>query len=562
MKAIDLQSLRFRYRGAATDALAGVDFHAEEGERVAVIGLTGAGKSTLLKCVNRLVPASCRGEFAGRVALFGEDVAGKRVAELAGTVGMVLQDFESQLFSSAAELDAAFGPENLGLSGEEIRRRVTESLRAVGMEPYRRRDPATLSGGQKQRLAMATVLALHPRILCLDEPTTDLDPEGREEVAALLKTMCGQGLTVLLAEHEMDLLAGADRIAGIERGEKIFDCAAGEVLGDTELLASFGVRPPDLAVLMKELGFTERPGTAHEAAALLKSKGMIIRPGAAVDLARSDATAAPEGRELIRIEGLSHTYPNGVEALRNVSLTVRSGEFVAVLGRNGSGKTTLVKHINGLLKPSAGAVMIEGADTRALPAAALGKKVGFVFQDPDHQIFAARVFDEVAFAPRNHGRSEAEVKERVTRALSQVGLAGSEDRDPFLMTKGERQRVALAGVLSADPEVIILDEPTTGLDYPAQRAVMELLLELNREGRTVITITHALWTAAQYARRIVVMSDGKVIGDGSARRILSDTDLLARAGLRLSAVTGLGLELGAPVLTVKELMDSLDRGER
>ncbi|HUT52876.1 MAG TPA: energy-coupling factor transporter ATPase [bacterium] len=560
MRAVELQEVRFRYRGADADALAGVGVHADAGERVAVVGLTGAGKSTLLKCVNRLVPASYRGEFAGKVALFGEEIAGKRVAELCGTVGMVLQDFESQLFSSAAELDAAFGPENLGLGGDEIRRRVTQSLRAVGMEHLRRRDPATLSGGQKQRLAIATVLSLHPRVLCLDEPTTDLDPEGREEIASLLKSLCGGGLTALLAEHEMDLLAGADRIVGLAAGKKMFDCAAGEVLWDPGLLSSFGVRPPDLAVVAGELGLVERPGTVDEAAALLKSNGIGIRPGAADELVRADAAAAQEGRELIRIEGLGHTYPGGVESLSGVDLTIRAGEFVAVLGRNGSGKTTLVKHINGLLKPTAGAVLIEGQDTRALKAAALGQRVGFVFQDPDHQIFAGRVFDEVAFAPRNHGLPEAGVKERVTRALAQVGLAGREDRDPFLLTKGERQRVALAGVLAAEPEVIILDEPTTGLDYPAQRAVMELLKALNNEGRTVIVITHAIGTAAEYARRIVVMSDAAVIGDGPGRRILSDEALLSRAGLKMPAILALGRAMGADTLTSAQFLAALDRG--
>lgn len=558
MKAVELNGVHFRYRGAERDALSGVDFAAAEGERVGVIGLTGAGKSSLLRCMNRLIPASYRGDFAGRVALFGEEISGKKPAELAGTVGMVFQDFESQLFSTAAELDVAFGPENLGLPREEIRARVEQALHAVGMSELRKRDPSTLSGGQKQRLAIACALALQPRLLCLDEPTTDLDPEGREEISKLLARFSEKGLTVILAEHEPELLTKADRLVALEAGRKVRDAAAAELLGEEKELARLGVRPPDLTRVMAGLQIPERPSDLENAEAVLRRRQLTPVAGAAESLLEKDAAGRKkEGGELYRIQELFHRYPNGVAALSGVNLEIRRGEFLAVLGRNGSGKTTLVKHLNGLLRPSQGAVILEGQDTRELRVSELGRRTGFVFQDPDHQIFAARVFDEVAFAPRNHGVAETEIKNRVCRVLELVGLSFAEEQDPFLMTKGERQRVALASVLSAEPTTLILDEPTTGLDYPAQRAVMDLLLALNREGATVIVVTHTLWVAAEYARRCVLMNEGKILADAQTRTALADPELIARAGLKPPEIMALGRRFGLPALSVSEFLEAV-----
>jgi len=560
MDAVNLRGVSFRYRGQVKPALRALDLQAAAGERLGVVGLTGAGKSTLLRCLNRIVPSSFKGEFEGRVELFGSDLSLKRPSQLADQVGMVFQDFESQLFASAAELDVAFGPENLGLPGDEIRDRVRQSLAAVGLQGLERRDPATLSGGQKQRLAIASVLSLDPRILGLDEPTTDLDPEGRAEIAQLLSALSARGMTVIVAEHELELLLAADRIVGLENGEKILDAPAATLLRDDTLLAGLGVRPPDAVQLLHRLGLPERTLDPAEAAAVIAGHGFALAPGAAAQLLAADQKARErEGEAMIEVQALAHTYPSGAGALDAVDLYVRRGEFVALLGRNGSGKTTLVKHLNGLLRPTAGEVRIGGRSTRECETGELGRRVGFVFQDPDHQIFAGRVYDEIAFAPRNHGFKEDEVKTRVTRSLEQVGLGGREECDPFLLTKGERQRVALASVLAAEPEVIVLDEPTTGLDYPAQRAVMELLAELNRAGRTVIVITHALWVAAEYSRRAVVLDRGRVMADGPTRAVMTDPELMARAGLRPPGAVELGHRLGAPALAVSEIAALLSR---
>ncbi len=484
----------------------------------------------------------------------GEDVSGRRPAELAEKVGVVFQDFESQLFSTSAELDAAFGPENLGLDRDEIRRRVDRALEAVGMKDLRGRDPATLSGGQKQRLAIASVLSLEPKILCLDEPVTDLDPDGRREVGALIEQLCRSGMTVLIAEHELDLLKHADRVVALDSGKIALDSPARECLADPEVLARFGVRPGDLTRLAIALGLPRVPEDPKEAAAMIREAGYEPKAAAGGDARPPERLGPP----LIKIESLEHVYPNGVRALSGVDLEIEEGEFVALLGRNGSGKTTLAKHLNGLLKPTGGAVLHRGEIAAERDAAELGRKIGYVFQDPDHQIFAGNVFDEVAFAPRNQGLPEDEVKERVEHSLALMGLADSDSQDPFLMTKGERQRVAIASILAAAPETIVMDEPTTGLDYAAQAAVMDLLAELNRAGETVVVITHTMWAAAEYASRFVLMVDGEVLADGGAE-VMADRGALARAGLVMPEVMEVGLELGCPAPSVSALLARLER---
>jgi len=553
MKAVELSQVCFKYFRGEEQALRDISFDCDRGESMAVIGRTGAGKSTLLRCFNRLVPASIKGEFKGMVQVLGEDVSGKRPFELASRVGLVLQDFEGQLFSTTCEQDVAFGPENLGLPRDEILQRIDASLDAVGLAGLRRRDSSTLSGGQKQRLAIASVLALKPSVLVMDEPVTDLDPEGRADVEALTKKLCEQGFTVIIAEHETGVLAKCDRLMGIENGAKVWDGTCGEAMGDAARLESLGVRPPDLVSVMEGLGLSERPLDVEDAGEILKQKGHVLEDAHEKQGERS------KGPPAIIMDNVSHRYPNGVEAVSGVSLEIREGEFVAVLGRNGSGKTTLVKHINGLLKPTRGAVEVEGRNTGDVRVSELGKRVGYVFQDPDHQIFAGRVFDEVAFAPRNFGFNEEEIAAKVEDSLELVGLSGKEDADPYLLTKGERQRVALASIIAAQPPVIVMDEPTTGLDYPAQRSVMELLKRLNQKGTTFIIITHALWVAAEYADRCVLLNEGRTIAEGAARRVLTEEETLNKAGLAMPDAAALGRILGGRTHTVEALLSSIKK---
>jgi energy-coupling factor transporter ATP-binding protein EcfA2 len=531
-----------------------VSFFQKPGEAIGVVGCSGAGRSSLIRCLNRIIPQFFPGDFQGEIRLFGKSIRGLRPFELADRVGVVLQDFESQLFSSQAELDVAFGPENLGLGREEIKRRVSEALARVGMLNYRERDPSTLSGGQKQRLAIATVLALHPRILALDEATTDLDPVGRGEIVSIIRELVGQGgISLVLVEHEPEELRVVDRIVILKQGRVERDGPVEEILGDVEGLEAAGVKPPDAAKVFSEMGFSERPIRVEQAVELLQKAGTrFSEPGIQRLMVLDQEARDRAGGPILEVEGLTHSYPGGTEALKGVDLQVREREFLAVVGQNGSGKTTLVKHLNGLLQPTRGEVFFQGRSIKGSSVSELGQEIGFVFQNPDHQIFSSSVEEEIAFGPRNHGFSESAIKDRVARALELVGLAGFEGSDPFIMTRGERQRVAVASILAMDPRVIILDEPTTGLDYTEQVAVMEMLAELNRKGHTIIIITHTLWLVARYAHRAVLMAEGRIIAHGGTREVLAQRETLARASLKLPEIIEIGEAFGFPTLSVQE----------
>lgn len=560
-KAIIARGLRFRYQHGRSPALDGIDWDQGRGETVALAGRSGSGKSSFLLCLNRVIPNFYRGDFSGELKIFSEPAAGKRTFELAKKIGLVLQDFESQLFSTRAELDIAFGPENLGLGREEISLRIESALEAVGMTAFRNRSPESLSGGEKQRLAIASVLALSPEILLFDEACTDLDPLGREQVREIIRRLKAQGKSIILVDHEPEGLEPAERMVILSDGKIVAEGSRGRMLSDHSLLKSNGIRPPEMAELFSALRISPLEPDPVKAALLCREKGIAPLPQAASQMAVVDEQREQKrGKVIIQVSGLEHVYPGGMQALSGIDLEVREGDFLAVIGQNGSGKTTLVKHLNGLLGATRGAVIFHGREIMPSMLSRLGREIGFVFQNPDHQIFSSRVADEVGFAPRNFGFSEADVKNRVGEALELVGLAGREQENPFLLTKGERQRLAIASVISYDPEVLILDEPTTGLDYNEQLKVMDLLAELNRSGRTIIIITHTLWLVARYARRAAVMVKGRKIQDGSVRRVLSRPEILKQASLIPPEITRFGLEMGLPFLTVEEAVQALGGG--
>jgi len=559
-KAVEVKGLRFKYQRGKGFALDGIDFEQKKGEAVAIAGRSGAGKTSLILCLNRIAPLFYSGEFSGEIKILGEALSYQKTYQLAGKIGLVLQDFESQLFSTKAELDIAFGPENLGISREEMARRIDSALSAVGMSEFRERAPETLSGGEKQRLAIASALALEPEILAFDEATTDLDPMGRAQVFELISKLKSEGKTILIVDHEPEGLFLADRIVILEQGKIIAEGSKEEILSLPELLIKNGIRPSEMAELCRALEISPVEFDPVKTAEMVKGKGFKLNSEAVAEILRKDEEEKNQrGGILLEVMELEHIYPNGKEALSGIELEVRERDFLAIIGQNGSGKTTLVKHFNGLLKPSKGRVSFLGREVLEGMVSELGREIGFVFQNPDHQIFCSRVYDEVGFAPRNYGFSEREVKSRVGSALELVGLSGREDENPFLMTKGERQRLAIASVLSAEPKVLILDEPTTGLDYIEQLRVMELLKELNQKGKTIIIITHTLWLVARYARQAVVMAEGKKILEGNVREVLAKRESLKKSALIAPEITRLGLKLGFPFLGVEEALKAMGK---
>jgi len=553
--AISIEDVTFTYQGNERPALQNIEGQIEDETFIVVMGHEGAGKSTFCCTLNGLVPRFFRGEYKGRVLVKDEEVARRKVAEMSRIVGLVLQDFEAQLFSTNVELEMAFGPENHCLPRSEIARRIQRYLSFVGLEKLRQREPATLSGGQKQRLAIGSVLAIEPKILVMDEPTTDLDPQGREEVLSIADSIRGEGRMLLIVDHEPETATRADQVWLMRDGQVVTQGPPAVILTDGPLLKSCGIKPLPMVELFQTMDWPGRPLTTEMAFTLIQEHNLAKRR----ELKFATASSQNAGRSpILEAEGLKYVYPTlQIEALRGIDLSIQDGEFVAILGQNGSGKTTLAKHFNGLLKPTSGRMLVQGRSTTEYTHRELARRVGYVFQNPDHQIFARTVKEEVGFGLKVLGEHPKTIEKRVAEALDVVGLHGYEAKVPFALTKGERQRVAVASVLAAQPQVIVLDEPTTGLDYRHQRNMMEMLKGLNKSGHTVIIITHSMWVAAEYANRTILLKDGDVLSDGPTRPVFADEARLSRASLRPPSLLRLSNWLGTQALTVEQMVREL-----
>ncbi len=569
---IRIQELSFQYAESSHLALNKVDLNIPAGQLLLVMGTAGAGKSTLLQTFNALIPRFLPGEISGWIRIDGLNPGQIGVSAMSGIVGLVFQDFEPQLFSTRVDLEIAFGMENRGIDPQEMYERVRRIVAAVGLQGLENSSPASLSGGQKQRLAIGAVLAATPRILCLDEPTTDLDPVGKAEIFALLRQMKavtnplpGLGAdTVVVVEHEIEEATFADRIVVLEKGQIVADAPARDILTDVELFQRLGLQPMPLCDYFWRLGVSRDvlPLTLTAAAELFSRENLALDPDCIqTALAKSMAPAARYGGEILRIRGLRYAF-DGKEVLKGIDLSIREQEFVAILGANGSGKTTLAKTFNGLLRPQLGEIQLAGHDSRKLSIYELGQIVGYVFQNPDQQIFCDTVFEEVAYGLKLRGVAEPVIRERVGEALTAVGLADCETEDPFSLTKGQRQRVALASVLAIKPRILVLDEPTTGLDYKDQRRMMELIRNLNQAGHTIVMITHTMWVVAEYAHRTVLLRDGMIVADAPTRDIFADETLLAAVAARPPQITQLGNRLGFTALSVAELASCTRKGVR
>ncbi|HVN83364.1 MAG TPA: energy-coupling factor transporter ATPase [Candidatus Binatia bacterium] len=542
--AIALRGVSFTYADAATPALRDVNLTVRRGELVTIMGATGAGKTTLAKCLNRTIPAFQAGVLQGEIEILGRTLSGERVADLAGVVGLVSQDFEAQLFATNVLQEITFAMEHLGVPLADMRRRIPEALAAVGLTGFEHRDPATLSGGEKQRLAIAATLALRPPIFVFDEPTTDLDPLGKSEIFAVLARLRRDGYTMMLVEHEIAAAEHADRVVLLANGGIAAIGPPAEILPQVGLLKRHAVRPADLDCVVADLKLAPTARTLDAVAAALPNDDISLP----IVTSRPNVADAP----LLHADGVTYAYENDRRAVDNVSLRVDAGESIALIGQNGSGKTTLAKLLNGLLPPSGGQVRLGAEPIASMSLDRIAAEVGYVFQNPDQQIFAATVADEVAFGPRNLGLSPGEIDERVAESLHAVGLSGCESADPFLLGKGQRQCLAVASLLALRPRALILDEPTTGLDYPEQCQMMELVSRLHRDGMTLIIITHSPWVVAEYARRGVLLAQGRVLFDGPLRELFAHEDLLERCHFRVPDVTRLGLRLGFTPLSVAE----------
>ncbi|MGC9397832.1 MAG: ABC transporter ATP-binding protein [Anaerolineae bacterium] len=528
-----LDNVSYMYPRSEALVLRDINLKIHKGEFLGLIGPTGAGKTTLCLTLNGIVPQFYGGRFFGAVTVAGLDTLEHPISTLAQHVGAVFEDPETQLTATSVENEIAFALENLKVPREEIRRRIPLVLEAVRLEGTEEKHPHELSGGQKQRLAIAAALALQPDVLILDEPTSQLDPVGGQEVFATVRDLNKElGVTIVMASHAAEEMAEhTDRMALLSQGELLKVATPNEIYSDVILLQEHALRPPQVAetfYIINNFGLDVPtiPVRLQVGIAALKTvreahDHCIKPPG---DL---ETSPSPQGRPLLVVEDLHHTYGDGTHALKGISLDIREGEYVLIIGQNGAGKSTLVKHFLKLLEPTGGVVRVDGADTRELSVSDLARRIGYVAQNPDNQIFNTTVWDEVAFALKNLGHAKEEVEARVSESLASMGLLEERDRHPLSLPKGDRARVVIAAILAMKPEIIIFDEPTTGQDYKGAKYILEISRRLHEQGKTVIVITHHLYLMPEYAERVIVMGKGTKLLDAPIRQAYHELDVLA-----------------------------------
>lgn len=512
------------YEDAAAPALHGVDLTVDEGELVLVVGPSGTGKSTLLNTVSGLVPHFTGGTLHGRVTVAGRDTRDHKPRELADVVGTVGQDPLAHFVTDTVEDELAYGMESLGLPPDTMRRRVEETLDLLGLAELRDRPIATLSGGQMQRVAIGSVLTTHPKALVLDEPTSALDPAAAEEVLAVLQRLVHDlGTTVLLAEHRLErVVQYADRVLLLPAP------GAAPVLGDpAEVMALSPVRPPVVA-LGRLAGWSPLPLSVRDArrrAAGLRERLAPLVPPADDGPGRAPSTAPP----LVEVSSLA-VHRGRIAALRGVDLTVRPGETVALMGRNGAGKSTLLNALVGVHEPTRGRIRLGGASGgasgvvphRTKPSELL-RHVGLVPQDPRDLLYSDTVAAECAAADRDTGAEPGTCRALVSSLLPDV----PDTTHPRDLSEGQRLALALAVVLSAAPPLLLLDEPTRGLDYAAKERLTGVLRSLAGDGHAIVLATHDVELAAELAHRVVVLADGEVVADGPSAEVVTSSPAFA-----------------------------------
>lgn len=604
---IECRGISFSYDGA-TKALDGIDLTIEDGEFFCILGGNGSGKSTFAKHLNVLLQPD-----AGTVRINGMDASDPElVYDIRSTAGMVFQNPDDQLVATLVEDDVAFGPENLGVPSAQIAQRVREALKRVGLVGFERHETHALSGGQKQRVALAGVLAMEPRVLILDEASSMLDPRGRKGLMKACRALHDRGMTIVMITHFMEEAAEADRVAVFRAGRVAMLGTPEVILTQADELAQLNLDMPEscrLGMALRAKGVPvhaqvrEADMVAEVAQAYTERSevGTAGQPSAS-QLEIADGTIPADNKDnvsepVIELSHVSYSYslgprerrrwhkrsvaagksnkqalwgndPSSPWALRDVSLTVRRGEFLGLAGHTGSGKSTLVQHLNGLIRPQEGSVCaLELDPSSKKDAAAVKAKVGVVFQYPERQLFAETVAQDVAFGPHNLGLSQDEVARRVASSLTRVGLdlATIGDKSPFELSGGQQRRVAFAGVLAMEPEVLVLDEPMAGLDPAARRDFLELIGRLHDEGLTVVMVSHSMDDLANCCDRVVVMNEGAVFAEGTPAQVFAHADELKSIGLGVPAAQRMALalaEAGVPLrcdglYTVESLADEL-----
>jgi len=531
---VTLDNVSYIYPRVEKPALHDVTLAIGKGEFLGLIGPTGAGKTTFCLSLSGIVPQFYGGRFFGHITVAGLDTLDHPVSRLARHVGAAFEDPETQITATSVENEIAFALENLSVPHEEMLIRIPRALEATRLEGTAKKHPRELSGGQKQRLAIAAALAVQPDLLVLDEPTSQLDPMGAQEVFATVRELNKTlGITVVMAGHAAEELAEhADRLVLLVDGALVAVGAPHDLYAQVEYLERCHVRPPQVAqtfARLQQAGIpvSTIPVRLEEGIAALKA----ISSAGLLPVRVTSAAGTPALRKktppLLSARNLTHVYGDGTVALRDVSLDVYAGEYLLIVGQNGAGKSTLAKHFLRLLLPTSGAVYVDNIDTRDLTTSALARRIGYVAQNPDNQIFNATVEAEVAFALKNLEYDEVEIRLRVEESLTALGLWERREAHPLALSKGDRARVVIAAILAMRPDVVIFDEPTTGQDYRGARAILDISKQLRAAGKTIIVITHHLYLMPDYAERVVVMGKGTLLLDAPIRDAYHAVDVLA-----------------------------------
>lgn len=555
---IKTENLDFSYSGNYENlVLDKLNIEIKKGEFTAILGHNGSGKSTLAKHFNAInLP------LGGKVLIDKMDTNNEDfLYKIRQTVGMVFQNPDNQIVATMVEDDAAFAPENMGLERDEIKRRVDDALKAVGMADFKHRSSTLLSGGQKQRVAIAGVLAMRPSYIVLDEPTAMLDPIGRREVMSTLKKLNSElGITVVIITHNMDEAVTADRVVVMDNGHIVMDDIPKNVFCDVEKIRSLGLDVPQVAEFMHSLksngfGVNDDILTVSDAVSVLSE---YKNDGQKIDF-EVKSECLNEQTPIIEVRDATYEYspegPFAKVALKGISLTVNKGDFLGIIGHTGSGKSTLLQLFNALEKPTEGKVFVNGADTsdKNTDLKKIRTSVGLVFQYPEHQLFEETVREDIAFSPKNMGLTEDEIEKRVKFACEATGIDDNIlDKSPFELSGGQKRRVAIAGVLAMKPDVLVLDEPTAGLDPRGKNKIMSKIKKMHDDyGLTIVLVSHDMEDVAKYTNRVVVLNDGKIFSEGTPEKVFSDYKKLESIGVTAPQIARLTNEVfGVCICTV------------
>ena len=546
-KYISFNQFTFQYDAQAEATLKDISFDIAKGEKVLILGPSGSGKSTLAQCLNGIIPNIHKGQAQGQVRIDGQDIFKQSIYDKSQLVSTVLQDPDGQFIGLTVAEDLAFALENDCADQSEMKDKVALWAERLDLTSLLNHRPQDLSGGQKQRVSLAGVLIDESPILLFDEPLANLDPKSGQETIDLIDKIHKEvGATTIIIEHRLEdvLYRPVDRILLVNDGELLFNGSPDELLSSTLLLEN-GIREPLYVTVLRQLGFDTRSAQNLSQLDALDLSDLALPDRVLKDKKDSSSDS------ILKVEGLSVSYGDNPAIIEDMSFSLKKGERLAIVGKNGAGKSTLAKALCGFV-PSQGKLTYKGQDISQDSIAERSERIGFVLQNPNQMISQTMIFDEVALGLRLRGIEEAEVEERVHEVLKTCGLYSFRKWPISALSFGQKKRVTIASILVLKPEIIILDEPTAGQDYKTYTDIMNFLDSLQKQGHTIVMITHDMQLMLEYSDRCLVVVEGRIIADDNPVTILNQKDLLESANLKQTSLYTLGQKLSSDPVEVTQ----------